>query len=399
MRRFRFPAETLLSVRGHEQTICQMRVADIERQRLEVEAERDRLAAELAAMYEAARHTEAQSDLDVNAALSQARFVRLLSAQRKAAEMHLARLAKRKEQATRDLVEANRKVRLLERLRERRYTEWRGEVDREDQAFLDELGVGRFRREHGGVIGKLLALIVLVALIGGGIWAYRHGYLQPEYLKNLAGRGGAGAGGRAAEVVMPATSESPGGVALDLVRDASTGVIYFQTEQAKNFRASQVLATLEEERKRLEKKQEELAQLETDLTRRERDLMTRENDVETKWKEALDALAKNQVLMEAEQSAEARERRESIARLSKQIGAVRPNAGVEMLLNVEIEILPEVLKQIKDSNLAKILEQMAKQAAEAPKGSDEATRLSAQLKLILDIMGKVADPSVAGGEL
>lgn len=48
------------------------------------------------------------------------------------------------------LVEARKKRRLLERLRERRYAEWRLEEERREQGILDEVGTVRFlyrRRE------------------------------------------------------------------------------------------------------------------------------------------------------------------------------------------------------------------------------------------------------------
>ena len=50
------------------------------------------------------------------------------------------------EQARRELVEARKQVRVLERLRERREADYRYELGREEQKELDETGLNTFRR-------------------------------------------------------------------------------------------------------------------------------------------------------------------------------------------------------------------------------------------------------------
>ncbi len=402
MRRFRFSLETLLSVRHHRQRACEMKVAEIERQRREVAEERERIGGELSSTYQRERSASSAGMVNIDALRALSQYVRLLCARRRAADLHLGKIEKKKDAALAELVEANRDVKLLENVREHRLGEWKKENEREDQAFMDELGVGGFRRQRGGMLRVLFFLILALALAGGGVFAYKKGYLGRNYWRNVsaasvetpapgAAAAGAGASQPAGAVASatPETSEMP----PDVMFDATQEVYYFSNELGKNLRISTVLKQLGEERARLSEKEEALSRREEDLLRRENELVVREDEVEKKWQEALRALEANQKILVAQESKEAKERQGMIGRLAQSIAGARPASGAELLRRVDSSILPEVVKQIPDEELSKILEKMASSAAE----DDE---IKTQLELILKIMGKVQDatgPAQAGG--
>lgn len=371
-----------------------MKVAEIERQRRQVAEERERIGGELTEVYQREREKSA-GPLNLESLRAVSQYVRTLCARGRAADLHLGKIAKKKEAALAELVEANRNVKLLENVREDRVEAWRNEVAREDQAFLDELGVGGFRRRRGGVVRVAFFLILALALVGGGVFAYKKGYLSKDYWRQLpevqlnkvasstAPSGAAISGGisaPAASATQEASSLPP-----DVIYDPTEEVFYFASELGKNLRVSSVLKQLDEQKARIREKEEALARREEDLLRRERDLLAREDEVEAKWKDALAALEANQKIIAAQDSREARERREMIARLAKNIGSARPANGAELIQHVDESILPEVLKEITDAKLSKILEQLGTQAAEQNRSAAE------RLKLIMNIMGKVEE--------
>jgi flagellar export protein FliJ len=70
-----------------------------------------------------------------------------------------------------ELVERSRGRRTVERIRERRFSEWRNDFEKEDRAGLDEIGgvaIHR-RREKGSAL--FTSLLVLLA-IGAGVFCF-----------------------------------------------------------------------------------------------------------------------------------------------------------------------------------------------------------------------------------
>ncbi|RMH56217.1 MAG: flagellar export protein FliJ [Candidatus Hydrogenedentota bacterium] len=154
MARFRFRLERVLSVRRHEEDREKLRFAvavrNLEEARKNLRATREELrrAVEKGAAVAAARPTieDLVRDYEYRAAL-----LRREERETKAVE----EAQERYEEARRYLIEARKKRRLLERLRERRFEEWREEEIRREQEELDEMGVAGFRRlrEEEALVG------------------------------------------------------------------------------------------------------------------------------------------------------------------------------------------------------------------------------------------------------
>jgi flagellar protein FliJ len=392
MRRFNFPLSTLLQVRKYKRDECEFKLGEIESQRRDVEQQRKQLNHEIGDTYSYLREKKSGREVDMNMALRYHNYLRLLNAQTKASDLHMDKLNGKREGAVKELVEANREVRLLERLKEKRREEWKTEVEREEQQFLDEVGVGGYRRQRGGIMGKLLVLIVLIVLAAGGWWAYTKGYFgeQQEIETDTSFlRGGGPAvdtGTLSGEMVFPATREEALKDA-DKVYDATAGVFHFRDELSKNLQISESLKSIEMQKTRLDEKAAHLEQWERDLKRLESELRIREDDVEKKWKEALAALAENKSMVDARQSATEKNKRESIARLAKSIAKAEPKNALELLTSVPSGDLPDVVKQIPDRNLTEILNALGKRKMRSKDAeTDQLT------KTIMEILSKPSSP-------
>ncbi len=146
MQSFRFRLERVLAWRKTQLEIEESRLKQLTAELAQLERAREDL--ELARA--AARKTlDLCATVDGSELETLARHLRCL----REAERTLA--ARRQQQACRIagqqevVVEARRRLRLLERLRARRYNEWRAEADREMEAFSTEMFLARWNRDSG----------------------------------------------------------------------------------------------------------------------------------------------------------------------------------------------------------------------------------------------------------
>lgn len=138
MKRFQFRLESLLRLRRHERDLRRQElgqvvqaVSTLERQKLGIERRRH---AELMLL----RETTGPGSLDVDRILDARRFVGLLQARSRMAESQREALEQEIEQRRAATVEADRAVRALEKLRQRRWLRHRQDAQREENRQLDE---------------------------------------------------------------------------------------------------------------------------------------------------------------------------------------------------------------------------------------------------------------------
>ena len=142
MKRFRFPFEALERLRRRRREACEVALA-------QARAARDREAARRAAL--AIEREAAEADwreampsrglLDVREIASRRAYLGILG-QRIALATRALALADREVATRRQAVlEASRAEKAVARLRERRRTAWLAEGAREEQAFVDEVGL------------------------------------------------------------------------------------------------------------------------------------------------------------------------------------------------------------------------------------------------------------------
>lgn len=142
MKRFRFPFEALERLRRRRREACEVALA-------QARAAREREAARLSALAiereEAEAHWRevmpAQGPLDVREIASRRAYLGILG-QRIALATRALEIADREVSARRQAVlEASRAEKAVERLRERRRTAWLAAGEREEQVFVDEVGL------------------------------------------------------------------------------------------------------------------------------------------------------------------------------------------------------------------------------------------------------------------
>lgn len=145
MAKFQFKLDPLLLQRRVEEDRCQRELAQSLRQRMIL---RDQLGT--------MQHTITQSKgrlsdglvgaLDVDRVLQFARYSGQVTQRAQGMVVKLAGLEKQIDTARQKLLEATRARKALELLRNRRYQEWRGHIERQQDAQQDEIGLQGFIR-------------------------------------------------------------------------------------------------------------------------------------------------------------------------------------------------------------------------------------------------------------
>ncbi len=150
-KQFEFRLETVLKLRKQDEDAAKRVVAERLREIRGVEAEITGLRGQIAQQLDAFRETNAAGQLDMTQ-ISRHRFWLthldrgVLLGQHRLAELH-GELAK--ERAA--LAEARKRVRILEKLKERQYERYRKELDRAEAIENDEIGKAIYLRQQQGV--------------------------------------------------------------------------------------------------------------------------------------------------------------------------------------------------------------------------------------------------------
>lgn len=144
MARFRFALQPVLDLRQREEDQRQKAVGELEQERLRIEDGLRRRQHSIARAREEVREGLVGS-LDPNGLRSQANASLSLMRDAQRTVLELAGIHRRLEGARRDLQEASRRRRAMELLRDRRESEWRRNLDRREQAAIDELSMTRPR--------------------------------------------------------------------------------------------------------------------------------------------------------------------------------------------------------------------------------------------------------------
>jgi flagellar protein FliJ len=147
MARFRFHLEPLLTLRRRQEDLRRSTLAGLHEARRTLEDSLRRRQHNLTHGRDALRQgLLGQIDLAMLRVEANARVQVMRQAQRSVLE--LAGLGKKIERASAELIEASRRRRAIEILKERRFEEWKRTVDRREQAELDELGGMTVAREN-----------------------------------------------------------------------------------------------------------------------------------------------------------------------------------------------------------------------------------------------------------
>lgn len=139
MTQFRFRLDPLLKHRRRLEGEKQRALAVLERQRLAIE-ERIRAMQQRISDNKSELSRNLLGPVDTAAIRSQAAMCMQLDAQTVRLVVTLAEVYRRIERARAELLEARTRVKAIERLRERRYEQWRHTQTKRETAELDEVG-------------------------------------------------------------------------------------------------------------------------------------------------------------------------------------------------------------------------------------------------------------------
>jgi flagellar FliJ protein len=143
---FRFRLETLLKLRRAALDQQRAKLAEAHRAAAILREHEEELARQAAETQQDRRNAAARGKVNVDAALNAQRYDLLLLAQRQTLEEQRRKLAEAIEQQRRLVMEADRDVKVLEKLRERRQAEHAIAEQSRDMKQLDEIAA-RTRKE------------------------------------------------------------------------------------------------------------------------------------------------------------------------------------------------------------------------------------------------------------
>lgn len=144
MARFRFRLQTLRRLREIHRDELRVRLAEAFQAERILAEEREALAAERTGLTALQRRLVEYGKLDVNRLLASQRYQLVLEAQERSLAEQARQLAEEVERRRQAVVEADRQVRALDKLRQRRQSEHRAAAERAEAKRLDEIGTNRW---------------------------------------------------------------------------------------------------------------------------------------------------------------------------------------------------------------------------------------------------------------
>jgi flagellar export protein FliJ len=146
MRSFRFPLESALKWRGAQLLAEEARLMPLVAERTRLDALRDEITA---ARERAQRELFAGGPVDGGELAALAGYRARLEKERTAVERQSAQCRENMAAQRARVVEAHRRLRLMEKLRERRLKEWRTAAERETEALASEAFLAQWHGRRG----------------------------------------------------------------------------------------------------------------------------------------------------------------------------------------------------------------------------------------------------------
>ncbi len=143
MKRFHFALEHVLSFRRRQLEFEEAKLEALASERSALDAESSRLESEAAETRRSLMVTGSASSQDLVAADL---YLRYLAAEKRRQAARLADWQARASKQQQAVVEARRRVRLIEKLEERQFQEWKAAADREQENLAAELYLARWKR-------------------------------------------------------------------------------------------------------------------------------------------------------------------------------------------------------------------------------------------------------------
>lgn len=140
MASFRFRLQAILRLRENERDERRRELGQALQAKQVLEEYERRMAAEWESLNTRLRDCSRAGEVQVDLMLNLRRYQMTVAAQREVLKQQMAQVEEEIERRRERLAEADRQVRVLEMLRERRFEEYRREEDRLETKMLDEVG-------------------------------------------------------------------------------------------------------------------------------------------------------------------------------------------------------------------------------------------------------------------
>ena len=149
MAKFRFRLQTLRRLREVHRDELRVRLAEAYQAEQIIAQERAALETERTGLADLQRRLVDRGALDVNRVLAAQRYQLVLEAQSRVLAEQATKLEQEIERRREAVVDADRQVRVLDKLRERREREHRYAAERAESKRLDEVGANRWKGAQG----------------------------------------------------------------------------------------------------------------------------------------------------------------------------------------------------------------------------------------------------------
>jgi len=148
MATFKFRLATLLRLREATRDERRMELAEVYRLDNLLQQRSDNLSSQLSSLQEQCRRVVGPGTVDVDQLVEAQRYELSLRARQKQLDQQREAVATEIQRRRQTLVEANRDVHVLEKLREKQARRHRRQEDRREIKLLDEVACGRALREE-----------------------------------------------------------------------------------------------------------------------------------------------------------------------------------------------------------------------------------------------------------
>ena len=147
MAKYQFRLETLRKIRISHRDAMRTKLAEAFQAAQVLEQRQQQLADEVAQLQEQQRREVAEQTTDINSLVDKNRYQIALRTQQRTLRQQAAQLEEEIEKRRQLVVEADREVRVLDKLEHRQREQYREEAMRSETKILDEIGLSRWEGE------------------------------------------------------------------------------------------------------------------------------------------------------------------------------------------------------------------------------------------------------------
>jgi len=158
MRRFKFTLERLLEIRRHKEKLVENEVSQITAKKVRAIERKNKLIQKRKNVVKDLRNVEKRKLVNASEYIQYQRFFNGVDTEVKYQDKLIFQIDEELKPVIQKLIEARKKRRMLERLKEKQYQRYLKDVEKEEQNFYDEVGVNISARKEKAEIKKKIEI-------------------------------------------------------------------------------------------------------------------------------------------------------------------------------------------------------------------------------------------------